>query len=613
MKRLDPDVGPVNMEEAARVYDMRRERAQWGALAEEPLMDAPALEAYLAALGNPPMLALGELRDHPLHAPDTLPLRWHERPNGDGFTGQAQPGEYYAFQIGVYAAGQALARLRASWTDLVAEEGVLPSGTVTCFALEGTDCAGKPMLPEVSVETGHMRALWFGVPLPREAKGRYRGRVAGWAEGVEPVTVCFEINVSGDVLRDQGDSEPWRHSRLRWLNSTLALDEEVTAPFAPVTLREDTVSVLGRRIALGGGGLPARIASLFAPTNETLVRTETPILAAPIAFEVDTAEGTLSLRGAYTVVSHSPGALRIASVTADGNLTLTLEAMLAYDGYAEYGVTVSAKTPLDIRDVRLRIPYARQASDYWMGLGQKGGLRRGELSWRWDATLNQDTLWMGSVNAGLMVRLKGTDYEKPYMLIYYHYKPLRVPACWDNGGQGGVRVEDAEQGPVFTAFGGCRRLLPDSPLTFRFDLAVTPVKPIHKAEHWNDHYYPAAMEDLKAVSRSGANVINLHHANRYNPFINYPFWETQRLAEYVDRCHENSLRVKLYYTVKELTVRTPEFWAFKSLGGEIFPSTYECGGSFQGAMPYADEWLRTHVKEKYITAWRQRVNSGPYV
>ena len=146
-----------------------------------------------------------------------------------------------------------------------------------------------------------------------------------------------------------------------------------------------------------------------------------------------------------------------------------------------------------------------------------------------------------------------------------------------------------------------------------FDLCVTPIKPINKPEHWNDHYYHHLPENLKDVTDAGANIVNLHHANRLNPFINYPFFETEALADFIGQCHDMSLRVKLYYTVKELTVRAHEIWAFKSLGGEIFPSAYETGLSFQGSIPYADEWLAKYMQEKYITAWRQKVTDGGYI
>lgn len=595
------------------MYDMQRERLQFENLSEDHMMDAAARDAYLQAQGNPILLALCERRDFPLHSPDEIPLRWADRKNGDGFIGEARPGEYYAFQVGVYSTASPLENLRASWSDLTAADTHIPSREITCFNLEGMDCQGKPMAPVVSVPPLHMQPLWFGVQLPMDAKGTYEGRVAVWARGTSPVTMAYSLQVAGEPLTDSGDEEPWRHSRLRWLNSDIAMDESVTAPFAPITLTNDTVSVLGRRIVLNKSGLPERIESLFSPTNETLVQTAANVLASPITFEVELENGQrLSLGGTYEVTSRTDGALRIASSTSDGNLSLMFEGTYEFDGYAECAVTVFAKTPVYVRDIRLCIPYTKEASIYQMGMGRKGGLWEEPLDWHWDATLNQDTLWMGTVNAGLMLRLKDAAYEKPYMLIYYHYKPLNLPACWHNGGLGGVRAEKTAKGALLTAYSGSRTLPANEPLTFLFDMTVTPIKPINKAEHWNDHYYHSATDDLKTVARSGANIINLHHANRYNPFINYPFFETERLKNYVDRCHENSLRVKLYYTVKELTVHTPEFWAFQSLGDEIFPSAYEIGESFQGAVPYADEWLKTFVKEKYITAWRQRINDGPY-
>ena len=84
---------------------------------------------------------------------------------------------------------------------------------------------------------------------------------------------------------------------------------------------------------------------------------------------------------------------------------------------------------------------------------------------------------------------------------------------------------------------------------------------------------------------------SLLHSYEQNPYINYPFYETEMLANFVQKCYDNSIRTKLYYTVKEITIRMTEFWALRSLGEEVIPSTYEIGSSFQGSVPYADKWM----------------------
>ena len=39
------------------------------------------------------------------------------------------------------------------------------------------------------------------------------------AANAESKTVQVSLNVSENVIANHGDNEPWRHSRLRWLNS----------------------------------------------------------------------------------------------------------------------------------------------------------------------------------------------------------------------------------------------------------------------------------------------------------------------------------------------------------------------------------------------------------
>ena len=67
----------------------------------------------------------------------------------------------------------------------------------------------------------------------------------------------------------------------------------------------------------------------------------------------------------------------------------------------------------------------------------------------------------------------------------------------------------------------------------------------------------------------GANTVNVHHATAINPFINYPFLRPDAMKAYVDSAHARGIRVKIYYTVRELTNHAPEIPALRSLGNEV--------------------------------------------
>ncbi|MFV0401827.1 MAG: glycoside hydrolase domain-containing protein, partial [Oscillospiraceae bacterium] len=583
------------------MYDMEREKNMLRWVEEEPRMSPAEMDRYYSDYAGGGYLAVLENRAYPIHDVLRFPARWLEYSDPYTLRAEGNPGEYYAFQLAVFAK-EDIGALTVGW------EGNLPQPD--CFNLGGIGCDGKPFSKTVSPVPGRVQPLWFGFSLPESGCSSVEGTLILKPEKAEATTLHIHISVEGDVLADCGDSEPWRHSRLRWLNSAIAQDDEITAPFAPLTRKGSTISGLGHSVILGKNGLPEQLTSAFSLTVEGISLRAREILAAPIGFGAPEQEAALTRPLSFT--EEKPGIIRWESEWNSGDIAVSCEGKMEYDGYQEYALAVEALEDTELDDLALRIPYRADCAKDWMGMGKQGGLRAGELDWQWDESRNQDTLWMGDVNAGLMVRLKDDNYRKPFMLIYYRYHPLVMPEGWDNGGRGSCTVRQRGSIVPFEAHSGKVVLRKGQSLSFRFDLSPTPVKPIDKAEHWLDHYYHAVPGDLAQVSAKGANVINIHHGNSLNPYINYPFFETERVAELVEECHKNALRLKLYYTVKEITVRTPEFWAFKSLGDEIVPTTWEIGESFQGSIPYADDWLREQLTDGYMTAWRQKVENGEY-
>ncbi|MCP4711838.1 MAG: hypothetical protein GY869_24730, partial [Planctomycetes bacterium] len=109
---------------------------------------------------------------------------------------------------------------------------------------------------------------------------------------------------------------------------------------------------------------------------------------------------------------------------------------------------------------------------------------------------------------------------------------------------------------------------------------------------WETRYYHS-YRPIEQVARIGANTINNHHANEINPYINYPFIRPSHMKEYIDTAHQEDLKVKIYYTVRELTNRAPELFALRSLGDEVL--SYGDGGGYS--------WLQEHLGDNYIAAW----------
>ncbi len=276
-----------------------------------------------------------------------------------------------------------------------------------------------------------------------------------------------------------------------------------------------------------------------------------------------------------------------------GDLNLEGRAWMEMDGYLEFQVRISASAPTAVKDIRLEIPWARESARYLMGLGQKGGLRPAELKWSWDQKKNQDSLWMGAVNAGMQVGLRAENYSRPLNTNFYLSKPLNLPPSWWNEGRGRVSVAGTGSGPVrFTASGGERTIEPGRDLRFDFLLLLTPFKPIDPRAQFATRFFHS-YKPVEEIAAAGANTVNIHHANAINPYINYPFLRPAEMKAYIDEAHRRGLRVKIYDTIRELSNRAPEIFALRSLGTEIF--TPGPGGGYA--------WLQEHLGGNYIPAW----------
>ena len=91
---------------------------------------------------------------------------------------------------------------------------------------------------------------------PRPPRGAIQGKITITAAGVSQ-TINVKLTVAGAVLDDHGDRDSWRLSRLRWLDSTIGLDDNVvTQPFVPIARNANTLKILGRELVLGSDGLP---------------------------------------------------------------------------------------------------------------------------------------------------------------------------------------------------------------------------------------------------------------------------------------------------------------------------------------------------------------------
>jgi hypothetical protein len=581
-------------------------------------MTATAAEtrALLDAHPNAPYLLFPEDRSLSIRMSGDVPYRWAAAGPKGTFRGEAARGEYWSFQIGVWAARQPIADLEVRFSDLVQsvariEDGspaaptLIPSKAMTCFNKGGVDWDGSPVRKTVAVEKGRVQALWCGLPVPRNAKpGTFAGTVTVAPKGLPETILAVELVVTEEVLEDSGDGDPFRMTRLRWLDSTLAQDDGIVPPYTPLTVDKFTVGCLGRSLAIGRDGFPAAIRSFFAPEMTRLQAKPLAVTAAPIRLRVIDGEGHEAVwKPSVTgprLARRGPGAVAWEADNCDGDFTMRLEARMEFDGFVDYKVALTARRDVAVSDIRLEVPYAEESARYMMGLGFKGGLRPETFEWTWDPKKNQDALWLGAVNAGMQVALRAENYSRPLNTNFYLSKPLNMPPSWWNGGKGAVGVRRAGDGAsggrtravVLSSSSGPRTVRTGEVLHFDFTLLITPFKPLDPAAHFRERYYHA-FKPLDEVAATGANVVNVHHANAINPYINYPFLRAPEMKAYIDEAHRRGLKVKIYDTIRELSNRAPELFALRSLGREIFSPGP--GGGYS--------WLQEHLGTDYIAAW----------
>ncbi|MGD0783363.1 MAG: glycoside hydrolase domain-containing protein, partial [Candidatus Aminicenantales bacterium] len=402
----------------------------------ELIATAAETEALLKKSSGEAFLLFPEDRRRSIRMADDLPWPWAEGPKAV-LAGDADRGEFFSFQIGVWACGRALEDVEVRFSDLRAAAGdVLSASAWRCINTGGTDWNGEPFRKPVAVAKGKVQALWCGVQVPAEcAPGLYSGEATVTAKGAGPKSVRLDLTVRAALRADGGDGEPERMSRLRWLDSTLAMDDEIVRPFVPLTVSVRTIGCLGRALTLGGDGFPAGIKSFFASDVTRLVEKGRDVLAGPMAFVVEDGAGkVLSWRPVrFAFTGRAAGKVAWEFRNETGDLRLDGKAWMEMDGYVEYQVRISAAAAVSVKDIRLEIPWARDSARYMMGLGQKGGLRPPEFRWAWDQKKNQDSLWLGAVNAGMQVGLRAENYSRPLNTNFYLSKPLNMPPSWFNG------------------------------------------------------------------------------------------------------------------------------------------------------------------------------------
>ncbi len=548
--------------------------------------------AFMAAAPDGWILA-AEHRDYPVRMRRFVPYHWTTGGDRGAFRSQVLRGEAFTFQLAVVAGDDDLSKVRvthdgfpASWAD-----------AITCFNCGGTDERGERFDKEISVPAGEIQPLWIGIRIPADQPpgvidGAFTVNTAEHASQ----SIAVSLDVRDGVARNGGADEPDLMTRLFWLDSTVGTDPEfIIEPFEPVRVEARTLSILGRRIELAEDGMPEQIYSSFTPEVTLSGADPEPVLARPMGLEVIVGGERERFRPfGFEMQQTARGRAHWVAESMSDRFLMTVEGSLEYDGMLGYRISLRVRrdVTVDVDDVALPVYYRPDAAEYMLGLGRMGGRRPPSVDWRWAVENHQEGVWLGGVDKGLQYVLRDDNYARPLNTNFYRNQPLRMPPSWFNEGRGGIRIEEADGAVVARNYSGPRRLAPGATLHFNVRFLVTPFKPIDTREHFETRFVHQYVP-VDTVREWGGTVVNIHHANEINPYINYPFFNLGAQAAYIDEAHQKGIKVKLYNTIRELTYRAHELFALRSLGDEIL-NDGEGGGH---------SWMQEHLEDGYHSAW----------
>ncbi len=543
-------------------------------------------------------LIFPEDRLHSIRMKNDLPERWTDKGLQDTFRDTVLPGENFAYQLGVFAL-QNIQNIQLHFSDLKNKDGqIISAKKMSCLNTEGTDYTGKPMQINVDIEKGKVQPIWCLIDVPQNATpGKYFGKVKVTSANNSVATeVNIELLVKNETAKNHGVNEPWKMTRLKWLNSTMAQDNTVIAPYTPLEISGNSISLLGRKVILDDDGLPKQIQTFFTQEMTGYQSQPNNILKEAIQFHFIKKSDSKNIdlkNDGVKFTMRQPGTVQWESTNTSNDLKMEVEGSLEFDGFLAYTIKVTALNDIDLNNISMQIPFEKQEAKYMMGLGLKGEKRPENFAWKWDvAHKNQDGAWIGNVNAGLQYSLRDENYVRPLNTNFYLLKPLLLPSSWGNGTSGGIDVAENGSAIIADNYTGERSMKKGDVLYFNFNLLITPFHPLNTDFQWDTRFYHA-YKPIVTIKATGATVINIHHATAINPYINYPFIAWKEMKAYIDSAHKDGLKVKIYNTIRELSDHAYETFALRSLGHEIYSPGK--GGGFS--------WLQEHIGDDYIPAW----------
>ncbi|MGL6174672.1 MAG: glycoside hydrolase domain-containing protein, partial [Cellulosilyticaceae bacterium] len=237
-----------------------------------------------------------------------------------------------------------------------------------------------------------------------------------------------------------------------------------------------------------------------------------------------------------------------------------------------------------------------------------------EDEWKWDEKKHQDEVWIGNVQGGIKCKLKDETYTPPLVNVYFNQSYLKSPKAWNNEGKGGIYLKQKQKEACLKIYTQDYILEAQEERNFEFEYLITPLKPIDYTKHWQTRYYhpnennKVGDEWIEQAKQEACNYTIVHHGQKAHPFINYPFIEVEELKSLVDQAHTEDIKLKIYYTIREMSNHAAEFWPWYHLG--LYPKASQNEPVFWENIK--ELWAQKVFGREVIPAWEHEFQEGKY-
>ena len=373
----------------------------------------------------------------------------------------------------------------------------------------------------------------------------------------------------GELLARAEAPLPYR-GQPDWLNAAAGVTEAVLPPYTPCTAAQAgdrvTVETWGRRHVFGP-----------TPGLASLRSTGADLLAAPVRLPAE-ADGT-PVRWTCappTLVDARPNQVTVRQQAQTGNLRLTLDTVVEYDGLMRTEAVLAATRPTQVDRLALEIPMPDEQATLlyaWRGTVLHSGTLKGDY-----AEAFTPILWIGNEQRGLSWVAESDQYWS-----------LADPDHATEVQRSGKSTTVLRLNLVTES----ATLMPGKPWTYRFGLQGTPVRPMDRT-YWDlrIHRQPPYGHEFSWPQKTiqGQPALRYYAENGARALIVWRWWnvfsymlplgqETQFRA-LVDALHGQDLQLLPYTIGFLISEKAPEFACWR------------------------DEFLRTPVNEFAIATNR---------